>query len=427
MWKPSSGSITDEEVAVGAGIQSDKLSYLRAATGSQARSIRSKLSERITPQDFGAKGDGITDDTLAIQRAIAAAVAIGAGVVWILPGTYGVSQTIVLPNGVSLFGECGAPSFPELNAIAVSQFKWIGAAGGVVCQTAAGWAGRIDNIQFNANGLAATCQTLVGIGGCLFNNVRWVNSMSLAVDWHSQAGKPSSLNTFVNCVSADHQGVGFQMSGLSNGAVTLNTFIGCRFSGKNLNLRILQFADTNTWFGGRVEGGIQYGLVVNEAGGGLNSDSLLFSGVTFDGSGVADSAMCYIGPPISPLPPGGGSTVVTFRDCHMTESGHLNAGPVGANIKVIDCPAFAMMYGSVGDYVPAQDVTVTASPFTYTNNDPYAENVIISGGTISGITFIRNGVSHALGLSSGSFVLNPGDAIQISYSVTPAVFTRWQI
>src|SRR6266852_3797993 len=51
-------------------------------------------------RDWGAKGDGATDDTLAIQAALDAADSYGGGIVFLSPGTYLISATVKLPSKV---------------------------------------------------------------------------------------------------------------------------------------------------------------------------------------------------------------------------------------------------------------------------------------------------------------------------------------
>ena len=58
------------------------------AVGSVARTWDNKLKDWISIKDFGAVGDGITDDTAAIQAALNYANSIGGGVVFIPPGRY---------------------------------------------------------------------------------------------------------------------------------------------------------------------------------------------------------------------------------------------------------------------------------------------------------------------------------------------------
>jgi len=52
---------------------------------------------------YGAIGDGVVDDTAAIQRAIDAAAA-GGGVVFFPPGTYKITSTLTVPSNVTLQG-----------------------------------------------------------------------------------------------------------------------------------------------------------------------------------------------------------------------------------------------------------------------------------------------------------------------------------
>ena len=61
----------------------------------------------LNVRDYGAKGDGVTKDTAAIQTAIDAAEKQGGGEVHIPPGRY-ISGTIRLKNNVTLYLEAGA-------------------------------------------------------------------------------------------------------------------------------------------------------------------------------------------------------------------------------------------------------------------------------------------------------------------------------
>lgn len=55
--------------------------------------------------DYGAKGDGTTDDTTAVQAAITAAQTAGGGVVYLPAGTYLVDTLNITDNGVTIRGD----------------------------------------------------------------------------------------------------------------------------------------------------------------------------------------------------------------------------------------------------------------------------------------------------------------------------------
>ena len=66
------GTIVNADVNASAGITAGKLSFTQAGTGATARTVDSKLKDVVSVKDFGAVGDGVADDTAAINAALAA-------------------------------------------------------------------------------------------------------------------------------------------------------------------------------------------------------------------------------------------------------------------------------------------------------------------------------------------------------------------
>lgn len=78
--------------------------YKPAGTGAVARTVQDKLREFVSVRDFGAVGDGVADDTAAIQAAIQAARLAGGGQVWFPKGIYKTTSPIHWMAGVTLRG-----------------------------------------------------------------------------------------------------------------------------------------------------------------------------------------------------------------------------------------------------------------------------------------------------------------------------------
>lgn len=97
-------------VAAGAGADPAWTGFLQSGTGATTRTWNAKASDWLSVKDFGATGDGSTNDTAALNLALAAAYAAGKEV-FIPAGTYIVDESssgsgyALLNRGVSMIGE----------------------------------------------------------------------------------------------------------------------------------------------------------------------------------------------------------------------------------------------------------------------------------------------------------------------------------
>jgi hypothetical protein len=97
------------------------------ATGAVGQTVRSKLTEFVSVKDFGAVGDGVTDDTAAFQLAVAYATATKNVGVKIPAGLYVISGSLPMSGGyvnVCFYGEGRA-----------SRIQWAGAQPMFTCAT----------------------------------------------------------------------------------------------------------------------------------------------------------------------------------------------------------------------------------------------------------------------------------------------------
>lgn len=78
--------------------------FLQSGTGAVARTFTSKARDFVSVKDFGATGDGTTDDTTAVQAAEDAATTAGKVLYW-PGGDYKITNTISRSNGSMWIGE----------------------------------------------------------------------------------------------------------------------------------------------------------------------------------------------------------------------------------------------------------------------------------------------------------------------------------
>lgn len=85
------------------GADASQISYTPAGTGAVATTVQTKLRETVSVKDFGAVGDGVTDDTAAIQAALTASYGRA---VFFPKGTYNITTALDI-DGTTLGAQVG--------------------------------------------------------------------------------------------------------------------------------------------------------------------------------------------------------------------------------------------------------------------------------------------------------------------------------
>jgi len=89
----------------GITVDASGVQYKYPDASSVFTNVEAKLSETVSVRDFGAVGDGVTDDTAAIQAAIDAVDLTGGGAVYVPNGIYIISNSFNVPSNVLIYGD----------------------------------------------------------------------------------------------------------------------------------------------------------------------------------------------------------------------------------------------------------------------------------------------------------------------------------
>ena len=123
-----------------------QISYTEGGTGSVPRSVANKLQESISVKDFGATGDGTTNDTSALQTAINYASTNGLTLL-VSEGTYITTTVLTLPTtGSNIVGDVSQPLIKRTGADTTPVFQ--------VEQANVGGGGTFENLYIDGNNIA---------------------------------------------------------------------------------------------------------------------------------------------------------------------------------------------------------------------------------------------------------------------------------
>jgi hypothetical protein len=109
------GSVVYSAPASTERISSDLVSFIQAGTGAVATNVQAKLRQTVSVMDFGAVGDGTTDDKAAIQLAIDSGSAV-----YFPKGTYRVASVLSVPTDMKLFANKDATILSTITSVPAS-------------------------------------------------------------------------------------------------------------------------------------------------------------------------------------------------------------------------------------------------------------------------------------------------------------------
>jgi len=113
------------------GINAEDVLYDPPFSGAVPTNVEAKLEQYVSASDFGAVGDGTTDNSAAINAAVTAVSLLGGGRVTFGPGTYIIGSAIELDDNVQLHGANQKATIIKLKATANANLiqKKAGAVG----------------------------------------------------------------------------------------------------------------------------------------------------------------------------------------------------------------------------------------------------------------------------------------------------------
>jgi hypothetical protein len=156
--------------------------FQQSGTGATTRTVEAKLRDMISVKDFGAIGNGVTNDTAAIQAACNAAQAAGGKSVFFPGGIYQVSAVTIASGAVvNLIGEREQTLIRSINGTGnvITHNAWYSAVRDIKFGTSATRTAGSYLFMTGAHQVVEGCQfeadftgiTMTGVGGRILFNV----------------------------------------------------------------------------------------------------------------------------------------------------------------------------------------------------------------------------------------------------------------
>lgn len=319
---------------------SSLINFLQSGAGAVATIVQSKLRESVSVKDFGAVGDGVADDTTALNNAFAL---VGRRVLQ-PKGTYKITANLAQPLCTMIVGE----------GFALSIIKSVGATKVLTLGTAANKLFGLQDFQILGDATPNAIGISFGDSSQLINNLV-VNNVT--VDGFTGTGAIGASfdfivqSQFINFCAGGNT-VNMQFKGSVSGADPVqNNFFGGLSQGGLVRGIVYATGIENVFYGTAIQSAAQEGFYMAPAAG-VNA-SVIFEDVHFEnnyGNNITNFQMIVDGSA------GGGSAVVRIMRGKFT-------GSAGSSAKAANFTGAACIY-----QLDQVMVTNTAGMFKISNN-----------------------------------------------------------
>lgn len=232
------------DIIVSATIDAASATQVTALGSVTPRSFAVRFAEIFNVKDYGAVGDGITDDSAAIQAAVTAINSSIGGSVYFPAGTYAFSDGYVTPkSNVRFFGDGGASILQKLSAATTDYI--------IKSSTAATSNVLIENLAFsNLRSSASGTQGMLNFDGGTYANIVVRNNIFSGAAaycdscfFKAAAGKTLTNIEFSNNIVNSTHRMGFEVINhdntssynIVNVSVIDNVFTSCDYMGVSIS------------------------------------------------------------------------------------------------------------------------------------------------------------------------------------------------